>query len=108
LRLPQDCEGRAALLMLKGDSRGPRLDLIEWRTPREPAPPRRTLAQPGVARICLRTSDADAVHERLSAAGFACYSAPARLVLGGSAIKVFCTEDPDGVVIEFMQFLGRA
>jgi catechol 2,3-dioxygenase-like lactoylglutathione lyase family enzyme len=108
LRLPDDCDGRAALLMLGGDERGLRLDLIEWRSPREAAPPRRSLAQLGVGRICLRTFDAAAVHARLSDAGYSCYSAPKRITLGGSKIEVFCAEDPDGVVIEFMQFIGRA
>lgn len=108
LRLPDDCDGRAAMLMLGGDQRGLRLDLIEWRSPREPALARRSLAQPGVGRICLRTLDAAAVHARLSGAGYVCYSAPKRIALGGSKIEVFCAEDPDGVVIEFMQFMGRA
>jgi hypothetical protein len=66
------------------------------------------MAQPGVGRICLRTTDAAAVHARLSAAGHECYTAPARIVLGGSVINVFCAEDPDGTVIEFMEFLGAA
>lgn len=108
LRLPDDCDGRAAMLMLKGEQRGLRLDLIEWRSPHEPAHPRRSLAQPGIGRICLRTFDAAAVHARLSGAGHICYSAPKLITLGGSQIKVFCAEDPDGVVIEFMQFMGRA
>jgi catechol 2,3-dioxygenase-like lactoylglutathione lyase family enzyme len=45
---------------------------------------------------------------RLSAAGHTCYTPPARVALGGSVIDVFCAEDPDGVVIEFMQFLEPA
>lgn len=108
LRLPGDCAGRAALMSLKGDRHGPRLDLIEWTSPKEESPPPCNLAQPGVGRICLRTFDAEAVHTRLVGAGARPYSPPARIVLGGSIIKVFCVEDPDGVVIEFMQFLGRA
>jgi len=107
-RLPGDCAGRAVLMMLKGDRHGPRLDLIEWTRPREVAPARRTLAQPGFGRLCLRTSDADAVHVRLAAAGYEGYTAPVRMALGGSVIKVFCVEDPDGTVIEFMEFMGRA
>lgn len=108
LRLPDDCRGRAALLMLKGDGRGMRLDLLEWTSPRLPSPPPRSMAQPGVGRICLRTTDAAAVHARLSAAGHLCYTPPARIVLGGSVIEVFCAEDPDGVVIEFMEFVKPA
>ncbi|WP_158969976.1 VOC family protein [Chachezhania sediminis] len=106
LNLPADCDGRAALLTLSDDPRAMRLDLIEWRVPQEEAPPRRTLAQPGMARICLATRDALAVHARLQAAGYDSYSAPVDTALGGSLIRVFCCEDPDGTVIEFMQFLG--
>lgn len=106
LGLPGDCDGRAALLALSHDRRATRLDLIEWKAPLVPARPRENLAQPGIARICLKTSDADAVHARLAAAGHAAYSPPTRIALGGSLLKVFCVEDPDGVVIELMQFLG--
>ncbi len=106
LGLPGNCAGRAVLLALSDDRRAARLDLIEWKAPRVPAEPRKSLAQPGVARICLKTGDADAVHARLVAAGHRAYSPPTRTALGGSLIKVFCVEDPDGVVIEFMQFLG--
>jgi glyoxylase I family protein len=107
LNLPDDCDGRAALLALSGESGATRLDLIEWRQPKPAAERRENLAQPGIARICLKTSDCDAVHARLSAAGYHAYSAPTRVYLGGGWIKVFCCEDPDGTVIEFMQFLGR-
>jgi glyoxylase I family protein len=107
LGLPDDCDGRAALLALSGGTGATRLDLIEWRQPKPAAERRKNLAQPGIARLCLKTSDCDAVHARLSAAGCVAYSAPTRIYLGGGWIKVFCCEDPDGVVIEFMQFLGR-
>ncbi len=107
LGLPDDCDGRAALLALSGDSSAMRLDLIEWKQPKLQAECRKNLAQPGIARICLKTSDCDAVHARLAAAGHVAYSAPTRVYLGGGWIKVFCCEDPDGAVIEFMQFMGR-
>lgn len=108
LRLPDDCRGRAGLFMLRGDRHGPRLDLIEWRSPKEPAAPHGTLARPGFGRLCLRTLDADAVHDRLADLGHPGYTRPAELVVGGSVIRVFCVEDPDGTVIEFMQFVRRA
>jgi catechol 2,3-dioxygenase-like lactoylglutathione lyase family enzyme len=106
LGLPDDCAGRAALLALSDDRRATRLDLIEWKRPIVKAARRENLAQPGIARICLKTSDAEAVHARLAAAGYPAYNKPTELTLGGSLLKVFCVEDPDGVVIEFMQFLG--
>jgi Glyoxalase/Bleomycin resistance protein/Dioxygenase superfamily len=97
----------AALLALSDESGSTRLDLIEWKQPKLPAERRKSLAQPGIARICLKTSDCDSVHSRLSSAGYVVYSAPTRVYLGGGCIKVFCCEDPDGTVIEFMEFLGR-
>nr|WP_295469650.1 VOC family protein [Mesorhizobium sp.] len=106
LGLPDDCDGRAALLTLSNDRGAMRLDLIEWRSPRVASRRRENLAQPGMARICLKTTDADAVHSRLVDAGHPTYSEPIQVSLGGSLIKVFCVEDPDGMVIEFMQFLG--
>jgi glyoxylase I family protein len=107
LGLPDDCDGRAALLALSDESGATRLDLIEWRRPKPPALRRKSLAEPGIARICLKTNDCDGVYARLSAAGYIVYSAPARVHLGGGWIKVFCCEDPDGAVIEFMEFLGK-
>ncbi len=106
LGLPCSCDGRAALLALSGDRHATKLDLIEWKSPVVPARKRTGLTEPGIARICLKTTDADAVHGRLRAAGHEPYSEPIPISLGGSRIKVFCVEDPDGVVVEFMQFLG--
>jgi catechol 2,3-dioxygenase-like lactoylglutathione lyase family enzyme len=64
LALPDNCDGRAALLMPKGRRDGPRIDLIEWSSPKVEGQSRANLAQPGVGRICLRTLDADALHAR--------------------------------------------
>ena len=107
LGLPDDCDGRAALLALSGESGSTRLDLIEWKRPKLSAECRKSLAQPGIARICLKTNDCDSVYSRLSSAGYVVYSAPTRVYLGGGWTKLFCCEDPDGTVIEFMEFLGR-
>ena len=106
LGLPDNCDGRAALLALSDDSHATKLDLIEWKSPIVHGRKRQGLAEPGIARICLKTTDADAVHARLIAAGHHAYSPPIQVSLGGSRIKVFCVEDPDGAVIEFMQFSG--
>lgn len=106
LRLPNDCSARAVLLLPKGKSDGPRIDLIEWQTPQVAAVARTSLAQPGVGRICLRTRDAFSLHDRLVEEGHQPYSRPVAISMGPSEILVFCVEDPDGVVIEFMQFVG--
>lgn len=106
LGLPDDCGGRAALLSLSDDVRAMRLDLIEWKTPQLAGVARKNLAQPGVARICLKTTDTESLYVRLITAGHKPYTPPTDITLGGSLMKIFCCEDPDGVVYEFMEFLG--
>ncbi|MBP0440199.1 VOC family protein [Tianweitania sediminis] len=108
LRLPADVDGRAVLLMPKGRRDGTRLDLIEWRSPKVVGDARANLAQPGVGRICLRTLDAVALHKRLVEAGYQPYSEALPIRMGGSELMVFCVEDPDGVVIELMEFVRPA
>lgn len=108
LGLPGDCRGRAALLALGDQPHAMRIDLIEWRSPIVPKGPSADLARPGFGRICLKLDDAEAMHATLTGAGYRPYSPPTQVSLAGSDIKVFCIEDPDGVVIEFMQFLPRS
>lgn len=105
LNLPDDCDGRACLLALGDDPRATRLDLIEWKQPRTTAAGTRGMAQAGVARLCLKVRDCQALYERLVADGYVVYSPPTLIELAGSHEYVFCCEDPDGVVIEFMQFV---
>jgi catechol 2,3-dioxygenase-like lactoylglutathione lyase family enzyme len=108
LGLPNDCRGRAALLALGDQPHAMRIDLIEWQSPEVPKGPAPDLARPGFGRICLKLSDAEAMHADLVAAGYKPYSQPTRISLAGSDLKVFCVEDPDGVVIEFMEFLPQS
>lgn len=106
LQVPETADARACLMALQADDlSATRLDLLEWKSPIEKAERRTSLAQPGVARICLKTGNADAVHNRLAALGYEPYTKPIQILMGPSNIKVFCCEDPDGVVIEFMEFL---
>ena len=102
-RLPDTIDGRAVFLQLGDDKWETRLDLIEWTVPRSEKPPKRTLSHLGVARICLKVKDCADLYEKLHASGYDVYSPPALIDLGGTQEYVFCCEDPDGVVIEFMQ-----
>lgn len=108
LRLPNDCQGRAALLALGDQPHALRIDLIEWRSPRTEKGPVPDLARPGFGRICLKLNDAKSMHAELLAAGYAPYSPPTRISLAGSDLSVFCVEDPDGMVIEFIEFLPQS
>lgn len=103
--LPDDCEARAVLMALTDDPRGIRLDLIEWKVPESQTSAATNLAHIGFGRICLKLRDAWAMHRKLRAAGHVSYSEPILITMGGSRQWVFCCQDPDGVVIEFMQFV---
>jgi predicted enzyme related to lactoylglutathione lyase len=93
------------LLTLGDDPRSTRLDLIEWTRPVSKPRRRDDLTQLGFARICLKVKSCDVVYQRLLAAGIESYTPPTRIELGGSYQIVFCCEDPDGTVIEFMEFV---
>jgi glyoxylase I family protein len=104
-RMPARLHGRATFLVLGDDPWSTRLDLIEWIEPTsEPAAPR-TLSHLGIARICLKVRDCAALYAALKDGGYDVYSPPGLIDMGGSRQYVFCCGDPDGVVIEFMQFV---
>ncbi len=105
LRLPADCDARAVLLALTDHPHTTRLDLIEWSRPFSAASPKGDLARIGFGRLCLKVRDCAALYQRLIADGRVVYSEPIQIEMGGSRQFVFCCEDPDGIVIEFMQFL---
>lgn len=105
LNLPADCDARALLLALGDDARATRLDLIQWIRPPSAPPARGDLARIGFGRLCLKVRDCAALHRRLVEDGRVVYSEPILIHMGGSRQLCFCCEDPDGTVIEFMQFL---
>jgi len=106
-RMPDRIDGRATFLALGDDRWATRLDLIEWTEPKPQPIPKRTLAHLGIARICLKVRDCFELHGKLKAAGYDVYSEPELIRMGGTEQYVFCCEDPDGVVIEFMQFARK-
>lgn len=105
LRLPEDCDARAVLMALSDDPRATRLDLIEWKRPESEYVAKGDLARIGLGRLCLKVRDCCELHDKLEAAGHEPCSAPLEIVMGGSRQLVFCVDDPDGTVVEFMQFL---
>jgi catechol 2,3-dioxygenase-like lactoylglutathione lyase family enzyme len=104
-RLPARIDGRATFLVLGDDPWATRLDLIESKDPVSAPSPKRDLTTVGIARICLKVRDAQALHDALKGGGYDVYSPPGLIDMGGSRQYVFCCADPDGVVIEFMQFV---
>lgn len=99
------CRMRAMLLSLGDDPRATVLDLIEWTQPKTEGAPYNHLAHTGIARICFRVKDLDGVYRELTAKGVEFLSAPVEADLGGGHQKFVCLKDPDGTILEFMEFL---
>ncbi|MDH3678622.1 MAG: VOC family protein [Acidimicrobiia bacterium] len=99
----EECEGRASIMMLDPTQpRQARLDLIEWSNPRDLSPPYEHLGRLGINRIALWTIDLEAEYERLLAAGVEFLSSPQTM---GAHTRFVCLKDPDGTVIELIEFL---
>ena len=97
-----DCSGRAAIMMLDpSESRQARLDLIEWASPLDDTSPYEHVARLGINRIALWTIGLDEEYQRLKTDGVEFLSEP--LFMGGHT-KFVCFKDPDGVIIELIEF----
>lgn len=113
LRIPRPL-GRAALLQVgqaNDDRRATRLDLIEWKNPKTAGKPPPHLYQAGLARIALVTDTLQELYDAVKAAnieGVEFFSEPQRtrrLNTNGEDHDAFvCFTDPDGTVIELIQF----
>ncbi len=105
LGLPSNARARARMLMLGDNPRSARLDLIEWIEPGAEGKAYPHLAHVGIARICFRVRNVDDAWRQLDAAGAEPFTEPVLINMGGSRQRFFCAKDPDGVVVEFMEFL---
>jgi glyoxylase I family protein len=96
--------GRGALLGIGDGPEHTRLDLLEWLTPPyDPAPAGVAIADRVPRIIALRTTDVRAAHRDLSALGIEFVSeVMSYRDIGIEA--VVCCRDPDGLLVEFMQY----
>jgi catechol 2,3-dioxygenase-like lactoylglutathione lyase family enzyme len=91
--------GRVVLMRL-GQSM---IELFDFQTPTpRPVDPERPLCDHGITHLCLDVVDIDKEYERLAAAGMRFHCAP---VQNGDA-KMTYGRDPDGNVIELLEFLN--
>lgn len=95
---------RAKLLRLGDDPRGTLIDLIEWQAPKPHGEPYVDLGHTGIARLCFRVKGlADMVAE-LKSHGVRFVSEPVSAGLAGGRQTFVCFYDPDGAVLELMEF----
>ena len=90
------------------------IDLLEWQSPHDPAPPYPHLYHRGVARIAMATRDMDADLATLADMGVELVGPPARVLVDGVPVggRFVCFKDPDGTVLELVEmgpegFSGR-
>jgi catechol 2,3-dioxygenase-like lactoylglutathione lyase family enzyme len=103
LGLPEGSEAKAVLMMLEPDKpRGTRIDLIEWITPPTQGSPAPDLTYAGAVRIALWTIGIDEEYERLKEAGVEFLSEP----VGMPGARFCCFKDPDGTILELIDFSG--
>ena len=102
-------QGRACLMMLGDDPRAStRLDLIEWTSPTSPPRPPLQANELGVPRLALWMSNVQQAYEELRAEGVEFLSEPAGATPEHGVANMVCCRDPDGLLIELIEFLPRA
>ena len=106
LGLDPSYRARAVLTMLEPDKpRGTRIDLIEWVTPPTTGTAPADLTHVGAVRIALWTIGIEAEYERLRAAGVEFLSPPVTMGAAGGP-SFCCFPDPDGTILELIDFGG--
>lgn len=98
------CRMKARLLSLGDDPRATVIDLIEWTEPKTEGAPYPHLAHTGIARICFRIKHLDDAYQELLEKGVEFLSPPIEETLGGFKQKFVCFKDPDGTILEFLEF----
>jgi len=90
-----------------GTSRGGAyVDLLEWQDNLPPV--ERSPRNVGLSRVAIRVDDLDAQLERLAEHGVPTVTEPKTLTLGVTQVRVVCFRDPDGVLLEYLEFADRA
>jgi catechol 2,3-dioxygenase-like lactoylglutathione lyase family enzyme len=84
------------------------IDLLQWESPHDAAPPYPHLYHRGLARIALATTDMDADLQALQALGAELIGPPARVEIDGvpTGGRFVCFKDPDGTILELVESQG--
>jgi glyoxylase I family protein len=99
--------GRGALLLLGGAPRLTRIQLIEWQRPPSRGKPYLKVNHLGLCRVVISTKDLDAEYARLLHNDVKFISEPQLLHTGAGDARFACFYDPDGTVLELIEFTPR-
>jgi len=107
LRIPHPI-GKAALLQIGDERRATRIDLIEWKSPKTEGKPYSHLYHTGICRVALATDNLQEICDKVRAVnmeGVEFFSEPQVMKnRDGTNSSFVCFTDPDGTVIELIQF----
>lgn len=96
---------RGAVMALHGDMRKTMIDLLEWQDPGGAAPPYERLNHIGIARLAFGTRNLAADVAELRSHGVTFVSEPVTISgPDGSPVTFVCFHDPDGTVLELVQY----
>lgn len=98
-------EYRGAFLYWGSATRGPYLDLLEWRDPKPAVP--RSPQNVGLSRIAIQVDSLDEQLARLEEHGVPTLTAPKEFVLGVTRVRVVCFRDPDDVLLEYLEYVDK-
>jgi catechol 2,3-dioxygenase-like lactoylglutathione lyase family enzyme len=96
-------QGRGALLAIGDGPLETRVDLIEWLEPKPSPPPPEPIDERVPRIIALRVDDVQAAYDDLSARGIE-FIGPPRSSRRTGIVNVCCCRDPDGLVVELIQY----
>ena len=99
---------KGGLMTLDGAEHPLVIDLLQWESPHDDAPPYPHLYHQGLARLALATTDMDADLATLESMGVDLVGPPARVEVDGVATggRFVCFKDPDGTILELVETRG--
>ena len=95
---------RVAFMRIRDDPDYPVVDLLQFVDPPSQGEPYGALNNVGLGRIAFTVDDIDKAYEELKAKNVEFLSPVVRKDLGDSKIGVVCFKDPDGTVLEMIQW----
>jgi catechol 2,3-dioxygenase-like lactoylglutathione lyase family enzyme len=97
---------RGCFLYFGSSRAGAYLDLLQWQDngPRVQRSPRDV----GLSRVAIRVDNMQEHLARLDEYGVRTLTAPKELTLGVTRVRVVCFRDPDGVLLEYLEFVDHA
>jgi catechol 2,3-dioxygenase-like lactoylglutathione lyase family enzyme len=108
LHLGPKTRSYGVIMQLGDDPYCSHVDLIEWQEPRTEGRPYESLDQLGIARACFYSKNIWQDYATLRAGGVNFYSEPQIATYRTGQSAVVCFEDPDGTVLELVQFQKTA